>query len=152
MKWKKSDIKQYKEAKKYIDTVLVPLVPFHLSNDNDIEKSAFQSEILSVFTNEIEKELTGRIMLIPNYHYLKSTDKKGEVERINTWIKDIRRQPFEHVFFVTFDSSWKKSEHALDGNLLWLPGIHSGDLHSKEMHTLIRDQVEQISELIRSYW
>lgn len=152
MKWKKVDIKQYKEAKKYIDTVLVPLVPFHLSNDNDIEKSAFQSEVLSVFTNEIEKELTGRIMLVPNYHYIKGACKEGEVERIKTWIEDILKQPFEHVFFVTFDSSWKKNEQALDGTLLWLPGIHSADLHSKEMHSLIRDQVEQISELIRSYW
>lgn len=152
MKWKKTDLNQYKQAKEYIDTIVVPLVPFHLSGDNDLEKSAFQSEVLSVFTTEIENELTGRIMLIPNYHYLKSANKEVETDRLNTWVEDMQKQPFTHIFFVTFDASWKKSEQAMNGTLLWLPGLHSGSLHSKEMHALIRDQVEQIGELIRSYW
>lgn len=152
MEWKRSDLKQYKEAKEYVDTILIPLIPFHLSNNNDLEKGSFQHEVLTVFTKEIENELTGRILLTPNYHYLKSSGKENEVERINTWVEDIQKQPFKHVFFVTFDSTWKKSEQALIGNLVWIPGIHSGDLYSKEMHAVIRDQVEQISELIRSYW
>lgn len=152
MKWKKSDLNQYKQAKEYIDTILIPLVPFHLSNDNTMEKSAFQSEVLSVFTNEIENELSGRIMLTPNYSYLKSADQEMEVERLNTWVDDLQKQPFNHVFFVTFDAAWKKNEQAMQGTLVWLPGLHSGDLHNKEMHALIRDQVEQIGELIRSYW
>ncbi|MBM7598368.1 hypothetical protein JOC34_000725 [Virgibacillus halotolerans] len=152
MKWKKSDLNQYKQAKEYIDTILIPLVPFHLSNDNTMEKSAFQSEVLSVFTNEIENELSGRIMLTPNYSYLKSADQEMEVERLNTWVYDLQKQPFNHVFFVTFDAAWKKNEQAMQGTLVWLPGLHSGDLHNKEMHALIRDQVEQIGELIRSYW
>ena len=152
MKWKKSDLNQYKQAKEYIDTILIPLVPFHLSNDNTMEKSAFQSEVLSVFTNEIENELSGRIMLTPNYSYLKSADQEMEVERLNTWVYDLQKQPFNHVFLVTFDAAWKKNEQAMQGTLVWLPGLHSGDLHNKEMHALIRDQVEQIGELIRSYW
>ena len=152
MKWKKADLSQYKQAKEFIDTIIIPLVPFHLSNDNDLEKSAFQSEVLSVFTSEIENELMGRIMLTPNYNYLKSASKQVEVERLNLWIEDIQKQPFTHVFCVTFDASWKKDEQTMNGTLLWLPGLHSGDLHSKEMHALIRDQVEQIGELIRSYW
>lgn len=152
MKWKKSDIKQYNQAKEFVDTILVPLIPFHLSNDNELEKSAYQSEILSILTNEIENELSGRMMLTPAYHYLKNANKENEVERINTWVEDIQMQPFNYVFFVTFDSTWKRNEQALNGSLVWLPGIHSGDLHTKEMQAVIRDQVEQIGELIRSYW
>ncbi|MBY7143498.1 YpiF family protein [Virgibacillus sp. NKC19-3] len=152
MKWTKADIKKYIDEKEYIDTILIPLIPFHLSNDNDLEKSAFQAEVLSVFSNEIEKELTGRVLLTPNYYYLKSTSNEGEVERINTWIEDIHTQPVAHLFFITFDADWKKNEHALNGDLLWLPAIHSGDLHSKEMHAVIRNQVEQVMDLIRSYW
>lgn len=152
MKWSKKDIKKYINAKEYIDTILVPLIPFHLSNDNDLEKITFQGELLSIFSNEIEKELAGRVLLTPKYHYLKSARKEDEVERINTWIEDIHKQPFTHLFFITYDSGWKKSEQALNGNLLWLPGIHSGDLHSKEMQAVIRDQVEQVVDLIRSYW
>lgn len=152
MKWKKSDLKQYKEAKEYVDTILIPLIPFHLSNDNDLEKGAFQHEVLTALTKEIENELTGRVLLTPNYHYLKGSSKEKEAERLNTWVEEIQKQPFKYVFFVTFDSTWKKNEQALTGSLVWLPGINSGDLQSKEMHAVIRDQVEQISELIRSYW
>ncbi|PAV29488.1 hypothetical protein CIL05_11520 [Virgibacillus profundi] len=152
MKWKKEDIKQYVQAKEYIDTIVIPLIPFHLSQDNELEKGTFQSEVLSLFSNEIEKELTGRVMLLPTYHYLKSVNKEPEADRLNKWVEDVQKQPFTHIFFITFDSSWKKNEQALNGTLLWLPGVSSGDLHSKEMHGVIRNQVEQIVELIRSYW
>lgn len=152
MQWIKKDLLQYIQAKEYVDTILVPLTPFHLSNDVELVKSGFQNEALSIFINEIEKDLAGRVMLTPKYTYLKSTDKQREVTRLNEWVSDISSQPFSHTFFVTFDSTWKKHETLLNGNLLWLPGIQSGDLYSKEMHSVIQDQVAQICELIRSYW
>jgi hypothetical protein len=152
MKWKKEDLKQYIEAKEYIDTVIIPLIPFQLTNEQNIEKNSFQSEVLSILANEIEKELAGRIMLIPNYHYIKSSDLEKESQILQEWVEEIQKQPFEHVFFITFDSEWKKNEGKLNGTLLWLPGVKSGNLHSAEMHSMIKDQVEQIGELIRSYW
>src|SRR5690625_2909948 len=152
MKWKKEDLNQYIQAKEYIDTVIIPLIPFQFTDEQNLEKNAFQSEVLSILTNEIEKELTGRIMLTPNYHYIKSSDLEQESRILQGWIGEIKKQPFEHVFFLTFDSEWKKNEGKLDGTLLWLPGVKSGDLHSAQMHTMIKDQVEQIGELIRSYW
>ena len=152
MKWNKADLESYVKEKEYIDTLLVPIIPFQLSDETDLVKMAFQNEVLAIFLNELEKELKGRVMLTPNYHYLKSTKKEEEIDRINTWIKDANKQPFNHTFFFTFDASWKKEEQALDGTLLWLPGTHSGDVNSKEIATIIRDQVEQVSELIRSYW
>jgi len=152
MRWIKSDLERYIGAKEYIDTLLVPLLPFEFSADANLTKNAFQMEILTIFLNELEKELTGRLILSPSYHYLKKANKEEEIERLNHWILDAQEQPFEHIFFVTFDSSWKKEEQAIHGNLLWLPGTHSGDIQSKESVAMIRDQVEQVSELIRSYW
>lgn len=152
MKWTKDNLKQYVQAKEYVDTIVLPLIPFHISGETDMEKNAFQSEVLAIFTAEIEKELTGRVMLTPPFYYLKSAGKETEAQRINEWVADLKTQPFEHIFLVTFDAAWKKNEQKLDGHLLWLPAIQSGDLHSEEMRSLIRGQVEQISELIRSYW
>lgn len=152
MKWNKPSIQQYVEAKEYIDTLLIPLVPLQLIPDNELEKNAFQREFLGILTHEIEKDLAGRIMLLPDYVYLKKSDYTKESERLNEWIREATKQPFKHSFFMTLDSSWKKHEQVLEGMLLWLPGMHSGDLRSGEVHTMIRDQVEQISELIRSYW
>lgn len=152
MRWIKSDLERYVGAKEYIDTLLVPLLPFGFSDDASLAKNAFQIEVLSIFLNELEKELSGRVVLTPNYHYLKMAKKEDEIERLNSWIQDAQEQPFEHVFFVTFDSTWKKEERSINGSLLWLPGTHSGDLQSKETVGMIRDQVDQVSELIRSYW
>jgi hypothetical protein len=64
----------------------------------------------------------------------------------------MQKQPFEHIILFTFDAGWKKYEKELQGNVLWLPGMQTGDLHSKEMQSVIRDQIAQVSEIIRSYW
>src|SRR5699024_11215380 len=98
------------------------------------------------------KELSGRVMLSPTYYYLKTADLKEELDRLNHWIADIQKQPFNEVFLFTFDNAWKKIEKDLEGNLLWFPGMKTGNIRSQEANTLIRNQVEQISELIRSYW
>ena len=152
MRWKKSDLEKYIGAKEYMDTLIVPLLPFEFSDDASLAKNAFQMEILSIFLHELEKEFTGRIVLSPHYHYLKSSKKADELDRLNTWIADAKKQPFEHVFLVTYDATWKKEEATMDGTLLWLPATQTGDIQSKEVVSLIRDQVEQVSELIQSYW
>lgn len=151
MKWIDHDLQQYIQAKEYVDTVLIPLVPFHFTNDASLAKNARQKEALTVLLSEIEKVLSGRVLLSPSYYYLKHQNLEIESKRLNTWIEDALEQPFNTVFLVTFDSKWKKHEQLLNGNLLWLPAIE-GDLHSKEMGPVIRGQVDQISEFIRSYW
>ncbi|MFC3038919.1 DUF2487 family protein [Virgibacillus xinjiangensis] len=152
MKWSTADVPRYLEAKEYIDTVLVPLIPFQLSNDKTAEQAAFQHELLSILANEIEKELTGRMLLCPPYHYRESAVGEEETQRLNSWVEELREQPFHHMFFITFDSSWKRLEQSVNGTLLWFPGKQSGDLSSNEMKQHVREQVGQITELIRSYW
>ncbi|RKQ37652.1 YpiF family protein [Oceanobacillus halophilus] len=152
MKWRSKDLKQYLQAKEYIDTIMVPLVPFHLSNEQDMEKDSFRNEVLTVFSNEMEKELSGRMMLMPVYNYIKSTDMNVEKDRLNDWVEDIKVQPFKHIFFITFDSKWRKLEQELDGTLIWLPTVQTGDILSKELQSMIREQVKEITEFIRSYW
>ena len=151
MKWKKDDLQKYVQAKEYIDTILMPLVPFQLS-DEDSEKLSFQKEVMRIFANEIEQELSGRVMLIPSYHYLKNADKDTEVERINQWIKELKSQPFQHFILLSFDASWKKYEKNLDGYLLWFPGMQTGDLQSEDTRIIIKDQIAQLLEIIRSHW
>ena len=42
MKWRDSDLKQYKNTKEYIDTIIIPIIPFQMSQDDDLEKLAFR--------------------------------------------------------------------------------------------------------------
>lgn len=152
MKWNKADLTTYMQAKEFVDTLLIPLLPFQLSGTTDHTKMAFQCEVLTIFTSELEKELTGRVLLTPSYFYNKKASKEAEVNRVNMWVEDALNLPFKHTFFITFDSGWKKEENGLNGNLLWLPTNHSVDINSKEMVMIIRNQVEEVGELIRSYW
>lgn len=152
MRWFSEDLKKYVQAKEYIDTVIIPLQAFHLSQETTLETDAFQREVLSIYAQEVEKELSGRIMLTPTYNYLKFASLDQEVYRLNEWISHLEQQPFKLIFALTFDNGWKKIEREMNCNLLWLPGMKSGNMKSEETLKVIRSQVEQISELIRSYW
>jgi|SRR5690625_905298 len=152
MKWASQDLERYTQAKEYVDTIIMPLIPFQISPDNEAGKEAVQSEALSIIAKEIEKELSGRVMLLPSYHYVKSADKEKETARLNDLVKEVEKQPFTHKFFITFDMGWKKHEQDLQSHLLWFPSIQSKELESKEVVSIIRTQVLQICELIRSYW
>ncbi|HLR01450.1 MAG TPA: DUF2487 family protein [Virgibacillus sp.] len=153
MKWVQSDLLQYKSAKEYVDTLLIPLIPFQLSSDRTFEKDAFQKETMNLLVQEVERGLKGRIFLTPGYYYLPSKElDHDEVPRLNRWIQNCEAQPFEYPFLITFDATWKKFENDLDGTLLWLPGLDSGNLNSEEMQSVVKGQAKQIIELIRTYW
>lgn len=152
MQWTKKDIQTYLGSKEYIDTAIIPIIPFQLSRESEIGKSTSKRELLSIFATEIEKELSGRVLLVPNYYYLEFGDKETEAKRLNDWTQELFKQPFKHVFILTFDSGWKRHEKELEANLLWLPGFHADDPNSDEMKLMIRGQVADVVELMRSYW
>lgn len=151
LKWNTVDLKKYKEAKQYIDTVIIPLQKFQIENESKLIEEAFQREVLYLFSQEIEKELSGRILLTPEFNYV-SHQLESDVERLNSWIGELTKQPFKTVVLLTFDSNWNKFDKNIDGHLLWIPGINTGDINSPEMKIIIKSQVQQISEHIRSYW
>lgn len=152
MKWQQDDLAKYVTAKEYIDTILLPLHPFQLSKEDELVKHAYQSDVLSIFVDELERELSGRTMKIPPYTYLYTADKQNEMSRINTWAEDIQTQPFQYIFFITFDMGWKKYERSLHGQLLWLPVIQVEHIQDDKLKHWMRENVLQVSELIRSYW
>lgn len=140
------------DVKEFVDTVVIPLHPFHLSEETSVVKDAFQLDVLERYAAEIEKKLSGRVLLAPTYLYLKKSNAGQEVKRLNAWVNDMKEQPFTSVYFFTFDSTWKKVEQELSGHLLWFPGMKTGDLKNPETTKLIRTQAEEISELIRAEW
>lgn len=151
MKWTSKQVKQYEEAKEYVDTLIIPLVPFDFLGE-DSSKTALQNEVMTIFVGEIEQNLTGRIFQFPHYFYLENKNLADEVTRINEWIINNNNEFIKHVILLTFDSSWKKFEEDLEGDLLWVPAIYSGDLESKETREIMGDQINELIKLIQSYW
>ena len=152
MKWTSEDLQKYVQAKEYIDTAIIPTLGFQMTQEKSMGKDAFQRELLAIYTNELEKELSGRVLLTPPYNYIKTNEMRNEVVRLNEWIDHIYKQPFTTIFILTFDNQWKKNEKELDGELLWFPSVQTSNIKSEETIHFIRNQVEQISELIRAYW
>jgi len=151
LKWISKHIEQYEDAKEYVDTIILPLVAFDFSS-SETEKKALQNEIMSIFANEIEQKLTGRVIQFPHYHYLSSKELVAEVERLNQWIEKSTNEYVKHIILLTFDSTWKKYEEDIEGKLLWVPAMYSGDIQSKEVTQIMNDQIKELIQLIQNYW
>ncbi|QDP40451.1 DUF2487 family protein [Radiobacillus deserti] len=151
MQWKESDIMQYIEAKEYVDTLIIPLIPMPLEKEEELVKYAGMAELTHFAAMTIENQFKGRIFLSPSFHYFKSTSKKLDITLLQQWIKQYQQLPFDHVFLFTFDHAWKKVEKELDGTLLWLPAV-GGKIEEARASEMMKEQLHQIMDLIQSYW
>jgi len=153
MKWNYNDMDMYVQAKEYVDTFLVPFVPFSFSrSDEDTKRLALHAELMDIFVNEIEKQYKGRIFLAPSYSYLLDGDYSEEIAKLNGLVEHAQNNGFKHILFLTFDNKWKKRESKLHGHLIWVPAGQTHDLQSEEAQNMIRTQIDQVMELITTYW
>lgn len=153
MQWKLEDIRMYTQAKEYVDTIMIPMLPATLQvKDEQLATMTIQSEMLSVFMNEIEKQFKGRILLSPSYTYSPNANVDCEIDRLNRWIEEAEAQGIEHVLLFTTDPKWKKKERKLNGSLVWIPAGDMDSIQSEEAQVFIQSQINQIIELITAYW
>ena len=148
MKWTAKDLDMYMQSKEYVDTVLIPLVP--LSFKGQMKQTGSMNEFLTILSLEIEKQMKGRILLLPTFHYL--SDEMDKVERLKRWANEVKENNFEHVFFLTSDFEWKKEERELESNLVWIPAIPLEGLEIEQAREMINQQVLQILDIFSYNW
>lgn len=148
MKWTAKDLDMYMQSKEYVDTVLIPLVP--LSFKGLMKQTGSMNEFLTILSLEIEKQMKGRILLLPTFHYL--SDEMDKVERLKRWANEVKENNFEHVFFLTSDFEWKKEERELENNLVWIPAIPLEGLEIEQAREMINQQVLQILDIFSYNW
>lgn len=148
MKWTAKDLDMYMQSKEYVDTVLIPLVP--LSFKGQMKQTGSMNEFLTILSLEIEKQMKGRILLLPTFHYL--SDEMDKVERLKRWANEVKENNFEHVFFLTSDFEWKKGERELENNLVWIPAIPLEGLEIEQAREMINQQVLQILDIFSYNW
>ncbi|MCK2016532.1 YpiF family protein [Peribacillus frigoritolerans] len=148
MKWTAKDLDMYMQSKEYVDTVLIPLVP--LSFKGQMKQTGSMNEFLTILSLEIEKQMKGRILLLPTFHYL--SDEMDKVERLKRWANEVKENNFEHVFFLTSDFGWKKEERELENNLVWIPAIPLEGLEIEQAREMINQQVLQILDIFSYNW
>ncbi|CAH0266454.1 MULTISPECIES: YpiF family protein [Peribacillus] len=148
MKWTAKDLDMYMQSKEYVDTVLIPLVP--LSFKGQMKQTGSMNEFLTILSLEIEKQMKGRILLLPTFHYI--SDEMDKVERLKRWANEVKENGFEHVFFLTSDFEWKKEERELENNLVWIPAIPLDGLEIEQAREMINQQVLQILDIFSYNW
>ncbi|GAB2574618.1 DUF2487 family protein [Gracilibacillus alcaliphilus] len=152
MQWKKKDLQLFFQSKSYIDTLIIPVIPIELASEASAAKLADQKRSIQIISDELERQFMGRLFLSPNYSYIYNQDYQQGIELLNQWTSTLSNEHFNHIFFLTHDVNWKKHESQLNGQLIWLPTTTIDDFQSDYAKQWVGDQVNQVSELISSYW
>ena len=146
MHWNAKDMDTYLQQKDYIDTLLVPLLkletdPVHMKN------SSSSTEFLMHLSTFIETQFKGRMMVMPPFSYTQSTNL---AEMATTLSKDIGLMQFKHVFYVTTDNEWTKTE--VEGEVIWLPSIPLESMDKQLRQSVIEDQLRQVLPRLTKKW
>jgi hypothetical protein len=148
LKWTISDFDIYQQSKEYVDTAVIPLIPVSL--DTDFKTTVSKGEYITHVTNELERQLKGRVYLFPSISYLKNSI--NVIENLIEWKTNIQ-QEFKHVIFLTSDESLKENNsELLKGNLVWLPTVPFEHMDENLKKKLLQDQVEQILNILLQSW
>lgn len=150
LKWICEDIESYVNQKEYIDTIILPLYP--ISFTSSIERTVEMTEYISFITNLLEKQFKGRLLLLPGYSYLKTSEGEMPVEDLLKWEAEIMNSGSKHLFYLTCDSEWKNVENSLQGSLIWVPTLPIHKMDAKQRNTLLEDQIKQLSSVFTERW
>jgi hypothetical protein len=150
MKWVSKDIETYLTAKEYVDTAVIPL--YSVSFGNEMKQSATSAEFITLLTNYLERQFTGRLMLVPPYTYLKSDRYEDIVNGLKKWEDNIEENEFKHIFYITSEIDWKNYEGELKGSLIWLPSLPLEHLNESQKISMIESQVKQLLTLFTQKW
>jgi hypothetical protein len=149
MNWNVKDIEIFETEKEYIDTAVIPMIPIDFIKE--IKSSAAQTEFISLLTFHLERQFKGRMIITPPFTYMMGRTE-GSVEEVQEWEARMKESGVKHVFFLTSDSDWKKSEQAFNDQLIWIPSIPLEHLDEQYKHSIMEDQVKQLLNVIVQKW
>ena len=148
MKWNVKDVELYEQAKEYVDTVLIPLIP--ITFDDQMKQLTSSGNFLSILSMEIEKKFKGRIFLTPTFYYFNGDKKK--VDSLQNWIIELKHAKFKHIYFISTDESWEREEKNVTGSFLLIPSISIEHLEMEQAHQVIKQQSQIIIDNLSNKW
>jgi hypothetical protein len=143
MKWIVKDVDAYMQAKEYVDTALVPLVPLACTN---MKAFVEMSEHVSLIANELERQFKGRVMLLPPFTYWIDEEKEALQQRLHRWKEELEQNGFRHVFYLAAHAIWQED------SLIYLPPLPLEHVDDHYKQKLVSKQVEQTMEMFIAKW
>lgn len=150
MKWVSTDIETYSTAKEYVDTAVIPI--YSVSFGNEMKQSASSAEFITLLTTYLERQFTGRLLLVPPFTYLKSDSQEDILLQLKKWEENIQKSEFKHIFYITTELDWKNFEKELTGSLIWLPSLPLEHLNDSQKISMVESQVKQLLSLFTQKW
>lgn len=150
MRWNTQSLSSYAEAREYVDTAITPLVPINFQNE--IKPAAEQGEYIQLLAEGIEKQFAGRIMLVPPYTYIQTGSLDSQSEGLKKWDEHLTEAGFVNRFYLTCDAVWRALSVDEGAEVIWMPSISLSSMESKQMKSVIQQQIDQVVPLITNYW
>jgi hypothetical protein len=150
MKWTPQDIETYLNAKEYVDTAVVPLLS--VSMGGEMKQSASAGEFITLLTGYLERQFTGRLLLLPPFTYLKSKNGESTISDLKDWEADLVKGEVKHIFYITSEIDWRSWEEELTGTVIWLPSIPLEHMNESQKLSVIDSQVKQLLDLFTQKW
>ncbi|MCY8177262.1 YpiF family protein [Bacillus inaquosorum] len=145
MRWRITDAKDYLQAKDYIDTAVIPLINIKVGAHFKI--TAEKGEFTQLLSDELERQLKGRVYLLPPYTYVDRNEKTVQ------GLKDLREElisEFSHVVLLTSDENWN-SEDAL-GKIIVTHSVPLEHLNDSLKRKILDERTAEILNVLLQLW
>ncbi|ASB61352.1 hypothetical protein SC22_10560 [Bacillus sp. A053] len=145
MRWRITDAKDYLQAKDYIDTAVIPLI--NIKVDNHFKMVAEKGEFTQLLSEELERQLKGRVYLLPPYTYVDRNDITVQ------GLKDLREEllaEFPHVVLLTSDENWR-TEDTL-GKMIVTPSVPLEHLNDSLKRKILDERTAEILNVLLQLW
>ncbi|NNU83963.1 DUF2487 family protein [Geobacillus sp. BMUD] len=148
MKWTGEDVALYEQERDYIDTALLPLLP--VAFGQGAKRLASGGELVGLIAAEVERQLKGRVFLLPSFVYFADEPRALLTERLADWTNRLRREGMKHLFYVTCDRSWQEGEEA---DRVWVvPVVPLESMGESYKHELVREQAAELLRFLVGRW
>lgn len=150
MKWISHDIEKYIKLKEYVDTALIPLIP--ISFGAEMKQASLMSEYITLLASLLERQFTGRLLLLPPFTYIYSIEKIHLLMGLKNWITEMKNSSIVHIFFFTSDSEWKIHEKCLLNSLVLIPTLPLEHFEDSQKITIVENQLKELTTLFTRKW
>jgi hypothetical protein len=117
-----------------------------------MKQSASAGEFITLLTGYLERQFTGRLLLLPPFTYLKSKNGESTISDLKDWEADLVKGEVKHIFYITSEIDWRSWEEELTGTVIWLPSIPLEHMNESQKLSVIDSQVKQLLDLFTQKW
>lgn len=149
MKWSAKDLSIYLENTSYVDTAIIPLIPVEFGKD--MLTAAREGEYIHQITIELERQLTGRIIKLPPFTYLKKEDSQHRLTRLQEWHNTCVENDLKQCFYITSDPDWR-NEEGVANRIIWLPVLPVDLIDQKQLNLMIDETIQDLITEIKIEW